>query len=120
MILAGIGRSVQGKAYCLHFPTYFELIRIKCGLVLKQFKLTFLILLFSEIYGIREIIAVYGVRKCNRWHVCGHLQTDMHQILCRDAIEVYILMLAYVASALIQGHGDVRKQKLLHQLSLKV
>ena len=95
----------------------FQLIRIIFDMVLKLFKLNILILFSSEVLQNEGNNYWLHKKKCS---IGMHL--DIYESICFeldkmiDTIELYIFILIYLTLALIQGHGSVRKEKLLYQL----
>ena len=92
----------ESKTYWLHFLLYLFLIRMKFGVVMKQFKLNILRLFFRNIFWKREI------KKLKGWLAWGCLQISLIQIWYDDryCFVIYILILVWSTLTLIQGHSS--------------
>ena len=101
----------------------FQRIRMKFEMLLKQLSLASWYFFWLRFGGTKEMTAVLlAVSKDHK--ICMHL--DVYKLIwfkhdmMIDTVELNISILVSVTSAFIQSSRDMRKQKLLFQLSLKV
>ena len=96
---------------------------MKLDVVMKQFKLKVQRLLLRKNFGSNENNCCFTdcIKTLKRWHAFECQWMDLIQIcMMIEIVVLYILILVHLILTLIQGHRNVRKQKLMHQLSHKV
>ena len=69
LTLAGVTKSAQSKPLGFIFSRIFQLINMKFEMMLKQFKLNNLILLWNEINGIQIIATLFSMTVSENCHI---------------------------------------------------